>query len=267
MSHYFKRAILLSVCMVLTGAVPSLAQENTNIRVGVYNFPPVAMVDHENQADGLLGDLLAELVHEHRDLTFQIIHTSPKRRHLDFRSGLFDVMFFENPNWSWSPEEIEISGPILRDEEVYVALNKDDRNQSFFQEISERRIVAIAGYHYGFARLETDSERLRANFDIELSHSHQRNLDLIKADRPTLAEVAIVSRSFLHTYFSRFPNQRDNFLVSKTIDQSYNLHVISRKEGPVSAQAIESRLEPLIRSGRYQQLVRNHGLQLPENLP
>lgn len=267
MSKYLKRVILLSVCAVLAGAVPALAQESTNIRVGVYNFPPVAMVNHENQANGLLGDLLDELEQEHRDLSFQIIHTSPRRRHLDFRNGLFDVMFFEHPSWSWSPDEIESSSPLLRDDEVYVALNKEDRDQSFFDRVSERRIVAIAGYHYGFAGLETDSEELREKFDIEFSHSHQRNLDLIKVDRPALAEVAVVSRSFLHTYFSRFLDQRDNFLVSETVDQSYELHVITRKGGPVSVRTIESRLEPLIENGRYQKLVRNHGLQLPKNLP
>ena len=187
-------------------------------------------------------------------------------RCMDFRSGLYDVMFFEDPGWGWASEAVETSTPVLKDEEIYVALNKTNRDQSFFNRISERQIVAIAGYHYGFAGLETDSSELRKEFDIEFSHSYQRNLDLIKADRPSLAEVALVSRSFLYTYFARFPDQRDDFLVSEKIDQSYELHVLTRKSGPISLKTIEGLLRPLIKSGRYQKLVRKHGLQLPEGM-
>jgi ABC-type amino acid transport substrate-binding protein len=244
----------------------AFASQKTQVRIGVYNFPPIAMVDQHNRARGLLGDPLAEFRNLNTDLSFKVLHTSPSRRHLDFRSGLFDVMFFEHPDWNWASKPIEISGPILRDEEVYVALNKDNRDQSFFDRIGERRIVAIAGYHYGFAGLESDSNKLRNQFDIELSHSHQRNLDLIRADRPSVAEVAIVSRSFLTTYFSRFPDQRDDFLVSDNVDQTYELHVITRKNGPVSLKTVEELLQQLIDSGRYQELVTRHGLQLPQAL-
>jgi ABC-type amino acid transport substrate-binding protein len=79
--------------------------------------------------------------------------------------------------------------------------------------------------------------------------------------------VAVVSRSFLSTYLSRFPDQREDLLVSDTVDQSYELHAITRKNGPVSPETIESMLQPLINSGRYQELVRKHGLQLPESMP
>jgi hypothetical protein len=175
-------------------------------------------------------------------------------------------MFFEHPSWSWHSESIAITGPILRDDEVYVALNKEGRGQSYFNRVSERRIVAIAGCHYGFAGLETDSQELSKHFDVELSHSHRRNLDLIRADRPSVAEMAVVSRSFLRNYFSRFPDRRGDFLISEALDQSYELHVITRKNGPVTTDTIEGLLQPLIDSGRYQKLVNKHELQLPKTM-
>jgi ABC-type amino acid transport substrate-binding protein len=261
-----KRAILLSVCVIIVGALPAFASKTTVVRIGVYNFPPIAMVDQNNQAMGLLGDLLEEFESQNNDFSFEILHTSPKRRHLDFRNGLFDVMFFEHPNWGWHSEPVNITAPILRDDEMYVALNKEDRDQSYFNRVSDRRIVAIAGYHYGFAGLETDSKELNKHFDIELSHSHRRNLDLIRANRPSVAEVAIVSRSFLRNYFSRFPDRRGDFLISDALDQSYELHVITRDNGPVTPETIESLIQPMIESGRYQKLVKKHGLQLPKGL-
>lgn len=261
-----KHTILLFVCFAIVGTLPAFASPNTIIRVGVYNFPPIAMVDQDDQAIGLLGDLLEEFRSQNDNVSFEILHTSPKRRHLDFRNGLFDVMFFEHPDWGWRSEPVKMTRPILRDDEVYVALNREGRDQSFFNRVGQHRIVAIAGYHYGFAGLETDSEELSKHFDVEFSHSHRRNLDLILADRPSVAEVAVVSRSFLANYFSRFPDRRGDFLISDVLDQSYELHVITRESGPISPETIESLLQPLIDSGRYQKLVKKRGLKLPESL-
>ncbi|MDI9243661.1 transporter substrate-binding domain-containing protein [Marinobacter sp. CHS3-4] len=266
-----KRPLALSIYLAFICTQPAFASSHgeliaSPLKVGVYDFPPIAMVRKKHQAKGLLGDLLGELEKTHEGLDFQVVHTSPMRRQLDFRTGLFDVMFFEHPTWSWGSEAIEISYPILRDDEVYVALNKDDRDQSFFDNIRKRRIVAIAGYHYGFAGWETDSEKLRKNFDIELSHSHIRNLYLIEADRPSVAEVAVVSRSFLNQYLDEHPNKQNLFLVSDKVDQSYELNVITRHSGPVDVQQIERLLKPLIESGRYQEMVRQHGLQLPTGM-
>ncbi|WP_225314336.1 substrate-binding periplasmic protein [Marinobacter halotolerans] len=266
MPRYLKSMILMSACAVFFFALPAFASPKSVIRIGAYNFPPIAMVDEDNQANGLLGDLLDALRTQQDTFSFEVIHTSPRRRYLDFSNGLFDVMFFENPDWSWNQDDINFSAPMLKDEEVYIALKKDNRDQSFFDNLSERRIVAIAGYHYGFAGFETDSEELSKRFNIELSHSHRRNLKLIRADRPSVAEVAVVSRSFLNTYLSRFPEHRDDLLISEQLDQTYQLRVITRKNGPVGVDTIEGLLQPLIDSGRYQELVREHGLQLPRNI-
>lgn len=261
------KTVLLILCLPVALGFTAKASSETEIVVGVYHFPPVAAVRDNRKAEGLLGDLLAELEATHEDLSFRIVHTSPKRRHLDFEAGLYDVIFFESPEWGWESWPIAATGPILADEDVYVALNKPGRDQSFFDNIGERNIVAISGYHYGFAGLSTDNSKLKERFQIEFSHSHARNLSLIKADRPSLAEMAIVSRSYLHMYLEQNPQDRDRLLVSDKADQRYLLHILARKGGPISPQSLERMILPLIEQGRYQQMVRNHGLQLPPDLP
>ena len=99
-------------------------------------------------------------------------------------------------------------------------------------------LVAISGYHYGFAGLSTDNAELEKRFSIEFSHSHSRNLDLIKADRPSLAEVAVVSRSYLQSHLNDNPKDSDRFLVSDTPDQTYLLHIMARDNGPIDADHI-----------------------------
>jgi len=261
------KAARLILALPLACGLISTVSAQTKISVGVYHFPPVAAVNSHDQAEGLLGDLLTELGTTNDNLSFRIVHTSPKRRHLDFQAGLYDVIFFENPGWGWESFPVEATRPILKDDELYVALKKPGRDQSFFDNVSERHIVAISGYHYGFAGLSTDNAELEQRFKIEFSHSHSRNLELIKADRPSLAEVAVVSRSYLQRYLNDHPDDRGRFLVSESPDQTYLLHIMARENGPIDAQTLEEMLSPLIRDGRYQRLVESHGLQLPPDLP
>ncbi len=209
---------------IMLAAAPVFANE-TEITVGVYHFPPIASVDDNGEPTGLLGDLLQELEQANPTVSFRVFHTSPKRRYLDFEAGLYDVIFFDD--------------------------------------LEQRSIVAISGYHYGFTGYETDNSVLEQKFNIEFSDSHSRNIKLIKADRPSVAEVAIVSHSYLQRHLTRHPEDWDELLVSKKPDQRYQLSIIARKGGTASADEMLRLLAPLVDNGRYRHLVENWGLQLP----
>ena len=247
---------------IMLAAAPVFADE-TEITVGVYHFPPIASVDDNGEPTGLLGDLLQELEQANPTVSFRVFHTSPKRRYLDFEAGLYDVIFFESPDWGWTKRNVDISRPILADEELYVALKKPGRDDSFFDDLEQRSIVAISGYHYGFTGYETDNSVLEQKFNIEFSDSHSRNINLIKADRPSVAEVAIVSHSYLQRHLARHPEDWDKLLVSREPDQRYQLSIIARKGGAASADEMLRLLAPLVDNGRYRQIVENWGLQLP----
>jgi ABC-type amino acid transport substrate-binding protein len=247
---------------IMLAAAPVFADE-TEITVGVYHFPPIASVDDNGEPTGLLGDLLQELEQANPTVSFRVFYTSPKRRYLDFEAGLYDVIFFESPGWGWTKRNVDISRPILADEELYVALKKPGRDDSFFDDLEQRSIVAISGYHYGFTGYETDNSVLEQKFNIEFSDSHSRNIKLIKADRPSVAEVAIVSHSYLQRHLAGHPEDWDKLLVSREPDQRYQLSIIARKGGAASADEMLRLLAPLVDNGRYRQLVENWGLQLP----
>lgn len=251
----------VTASLVLGGAAATHAKNV--ITVGAYYFPPVAEVSRDNTPQGLLGDLVAGLEAVNDDLDIHIFYTSPKRRYLDFEAGLYDVIFFESADWGWADRDVTMSRPILTDEELYVALKKPGRDLSFFDDIASRRLVAMSGYHYGFANLETDSQTLQENFDIEFSDSQIRNLKLIKADRPSVAEVAIISRSYLQMHLSEHPEDWRRLLISDKLDQRYQLRIIAREGGPATASDMLRLMAPLVANGSYRLMVEKWGLQLP----
>ena len=260
--HTFTR-IVLALLLGVSGLAVADNGGVQEIKVGVYNFPPSAGIGADGQATGLLADTLKHLDEANPQVRFKVIHTSPKRRYLDFNAGLYDVIFFESPAWGWDEYEHDASMPILTDEEIYLALRKPGRDLSFFDDLTKRRIVAMSGYHYGFADFEIDAEELNKRFNIEFSDSHRRNINLIKADRPSVTEVAIVSRSYLQQHLERNPEDWDTFLVADEPDQVYRLAIITRTDGPVNASDMIRLFDPLMRSGTYRRLVEKWGLQLP----
>jgi hypothetical protein len=189
--------------IIVTVACSQTAYSDTRVTVGVYHFPPAAVVTDAKKISGLLGQILDELNARQSDYTFVPYITSSQGRHRDFIHGRYDVIFFESPKWSWGGIEHQATHPLLKDEEVYLALKKPGRDQSFFNHLHIRRIVAMLGYHYDFADYETDGDILRQRFDIELSHSHRRNIDLILADRPDIAEITVVGRSYLQLFLKK----------------------------------------------------------------
>ncbi|WP_336367688.1 transporter substrate-binding domain-containing protein [Marinobacter sp. C2H3] len=255
-------ALLTALWLLTLIANTRPAFADTEITIGVYNFPPIAGMDGD-RVTGLLGDLLETLEAVHPGVHFKPVYTSPRRRYLDYQEGLFDVMFFESGDWEWRKRGALVSRPILMDEEFYVALKKPGRDLSFFDDIADRHILAMAGYHYGFAGLEADDRELRKRFHIEFSDSQQRNLKLIKADRPSVAEVAIMSQSFLRGHLAKSPKDWDKLLISDRPDQTYKLGIVTRPNGPVTADDMINLLEPLIDNGQYRLLVEKWNLRLP----
>ena len=255
-------AMVLAFLLTLA-TLPANAAER-EIRVGVYHFPPIAKVNQDHRLEGLLADVLAALATLNPQYRFRIVHTSPKRRYLDFDARLYDVIFFESADWQWRNKPALISPPLLQDEDLFIALAKPGRDQSFFHHLDQRRIVARAGYHYAFADFETDPVKLQQRFHIEFSDSNHRTLQLIKADRPSVAEIGLINHAYLMTHLAQHPEDRDRFLIREQPDQIYRLSVIANPAGPVTTRDILQMLTPLVADGRYLAWVEHWGLQLPD---
>lgn len=257
-----------TLCVLTVLLWSNVGAAATRVRVGVYDFPPIAQLTDSGKLGGLLGGLLDILNDRQSDYIFEPFLTSAKRRYLDFRDHRYDVIFFEDPDWGWSGNDIQISAPLLADEEVYVALRKPGRDQSFFDNLDAHRVVAMLGYHYGFTRGDISEESLHKRFNIELSRSHRRNLELILADRPSVAEITVVSRSYLALFLRQHPEDRNKLLISDKSDQRYQLRAIAHKTGAITIPTLQTLLQPIMRDGTYQRLVKAHQLTLPaDGLP
>lgn len=246
--------LIRSTLLIMLGLISFMAHSETVIKVGGYEFPPYLNTHDMSRNYGATIDLIEALNQVQDDYLFQYFPTSSKRRYMDFAAGRYDMIMFESIEWGWEGYPIEQSQVFMDGEERYIAYNREGRGQDFFDDIASKRIVGILGYHYGFANLNADESYLSEHFNILLSTDHLRNMQLILADRPELAQVAVVSRSFLSEYLRENPEHREKLLISDKIDQTYQHRILIRKESKISVDKLNELINLLESNGVLEEL-------------
>lgn len=243
------------VVLGLLAAQPLLAAQL--IKVGAYHFPPYVSKPEAEQAQGLLPDLLATLNAQQSEYQFVLVPTSVTRRFRDFQNARYDLIMFESPTWGWQNTPHETFDLQVQDAEVYVAKAAAGRGQEYFSQFSGKRLALYNGYHYGFAQFNADPEYLAKQFNAVLTYSHDSNLLMVLRER---ADLTVVTRSYLHRYLLRYPEQRTQMLVSDRVDQVYRHQALLRPNAPISVQGLRGLLRQLRDGGQLSALYRQYDL-------
>lgn len=227
------------------------------IKVGAYHFPPYVSKPESEAPQGLLPDLLATLNAQQSDYQFVLVPTSVTRRFRDFQSARYDLIMFESPTWGWQNTPHETFDLQVQDAEVYVAKAAAGRGQEYFSQFSGKRLALYNGYHYGFAQFNADPEYLAKQFNAVLTYSHDSNLLMVLRER---ADLTVVTRSYLHRYLLRYPEQRTQMLVSDRVDQVYRHQALLRPNAPISVEGLRGLLRQLRDGGQLSALYRQYDL-------
>ena len=254
---YLIRSALLFILSIASLVV----QSETVIKVGGYEFPPFVNTKNMQRNHGATIDMIESLNQLQNEYLFEYFPTSSKRRYMDFSAGRYDIIMFENYEWGWEGQPVEQSKVFMAGGEVYIAYNREGRDQHFFDNMASKRMVGILGYHYGFANFNADESYLSEHFNVLLSTDHLRNIRLILTDRPELAEIAVVTRSFLGEYLRENPDQRKELLISDKFDQEYQHRILVRKNADISVDKVNELLTELESSGVMDKLKKRYGLE------
>lgn len=250
-----KRMLGLLWLVLLVFINPGQAASPQPVTVGGYVFPPYVVVGQDGRPEGITPALIAALNEIQNQYQFEFFLTSARRRFQDFEDGKFDMLFFESMEWGWRSigARLDQSPPLLSDDEVWIALAGEGRDQQFLSTLKGRRIAGILGYHYRFADFESDPDVLRKRFDITLVNTNSASIELIMKGR---VDQAIVTRSYLNDYLERHPEYVSRLLVSDFTDQNYSLRMLVRHGVSPGVGELESLLMQLRDAGTLKQLFR-----------
>ena len=224
--------------------------------VGGYPFPPF-VESTDGMFEGLTLDLIKEFNKFQKQYRFSFHPTSPKRRYSDFDKGMFDMLFFESIQWGWQEKDITASRVFLKGGEVYITRASPEKDQRYFESFTGKSLIGYLGYHYGFANFNSDETNLRKNFDITLSNSHKRNIQMILKKR---IDIGIVTISYLNRYLMNHPENKNQLLISSKLDQVYHHTILIRKNNTPDVHEINRLLDEMKKAHVLSDLFRKYGL-------
>ncbi len=252
-------ARFLAATIVVLGLASGGASAAELVRVGGYDFPPFVELENGGTPRGLTADLIDALNKAQDQYEFRFVQTSARRRYGDVAAGLFDMVFFESPEWEWTAKgaAVDFSNVFLQGGEVYIAPAKPGRGQEWFADLRGKRLVGILGYHYGFANFVADPEVLTKTWGMKLVNNHRSSIEMVLADR---MDVGVVTDSYLWAYLARNPGAQERLLISDRFDQRYNHRVLVRRGGAIDVDSVNRLLAGLEKDGTLVRLWKNAGV-------
>lgn len=235
--------LLISAGLGLAMLPVMAAQE---VRVGAAHFPPYTVRPETGADTGLLPQLVLDLNTLQTQYHFVLVPTSIPRRFRDFQDGRIDMAIFENPEWGWAGIPYTSVDMGLEDAEIFVTRRGDHRDQTYFADLTGKRLALFSGYHYAFADFNADPQYLADHFNATLTYSHDSNLMMVLRER---ADIALVTRSYLYDYLNRNPGVAKELLISDRIDQLYHHYALLRPQAPITGEQFNQLLQALRANG------------------
>lgn len=226
----------------------SFANAEKIVQVVGYTFPPFVSKDG---TEGLTTEFLTFLNKQQSTFRFEFSKVPPNRRYWMMKNQIADLILFEMPEWGWGEyaDIFDQTQVMLLGGEVFIAHSEEGRNQTYFDEIKDKSIAGVFGYHYGFAGFNNDRDWLEKNFSIFLTDDPENVITMVIKNR---ADVGVVTQAFLSRYLSGHPEAGKDLLISETTDQEYRLRALIGKHSPISAAQFEAILEKAKASGDLQ---------------
>ena len=234
-------------------------QAKTLVKVGGYEFPPyIEIVD--GRASGLTVELISELNKIQSDYHFELVLTTPIRRFKDYQQGLFDAVFFEDPNWGWlQGNHIISNSPVIAtDSEVFIALKQFAKSQAWFDNLDDKTLIGILGYHYQLANFENNPSILENKYKMTLLSNHKRSIELVLKKR---SDMAIVTRSYLNQYLNKYPQSKNKLLISERVAQTYKHQLLIRPTQQLDINTLYKLVKKALSQNTFATRLEQLGLQ------
>lgn len=246
-----KTTLILLLTSLTTWAKP------IPVQLGGYEFPPY-VINRGGTYEGLTLDLITLLNQKQTKYVFSFVPTTTYRRYHDLKSSRYQIMAFESKTWGWAVGTVEASKIFRHGAEVFVAHKDKAKSQSYFDDLQNKTIKGMQGYHYGFLGLSTSNKALK-DFNVEFTNTLDGNIRSVVMKR---ADIAMVTKEYLDIYLKNHPEERPKLVISTKYDQLYDLGILVSKEQKIISVAEVNRLiDMILNDGSWSTLLKDKGIE------
>lgn len=226
------------------------------VTVGGYPFEPFVEGDA-----GITPAFIALLNERQSDYEFRFLPVPARRRYELLDRAVIDAVFFEMPAWGWREthaDRIEVTAPILRGAELFVALEGSPLGDQLFELSPHRSVALTLGYHYAFADFNADQAHIRSLVTATFAERVSQTLRYLETGT---VEVGVLSNIFLLREFQRRPALKGRLKVADHIDHEYALPLMVRRGGPVPRDTLAAMLRAMTADGSLKAFFKGYGLE------
>lgn len=148
--------------------------------------------------------------------------------------GKYDISLYDEPSWGWDLNKINYSCIYETGSEVF--FSKKKKNNSFFTSLENKKIAAMRGYHYAFAKFNNNESLLKKSYNISLLNSQTSIIGHVLKER---SDIGVITEGFFDEWLNEDPSRMGMLYKSKIKDQIYNFRVILRNDAPISMDYIQ----------------------------
>lgn len=241
------------LCLLFCIIHPCDARVLVNIGMTDTRQPPFVTVNGE----GLSLDIVNALNKVQTDYLFVHKVYPTKRLHASVKNGSVDIVSFQNPLWFKNHVITGSSCILFQSKDVFFALRVKVDNESYFDNIESKEILAIAGFHYAFAEGNNDTEFLHSNFNIVLAKNETAVIRGVLKGR---GDVGIASKSTLDYLRLEQPGEYEKLQVSQLVDSTHDRHFLLFANSVIDTHTFNEYLSLLDESGVMGVLFNKYGL-------
>jgi hypothetical protein len=235
---------------------PLMAQ--TTILVGATDSEIIPFIFKDGS--GLGTDLVDLLNTVQRQYQFEYIILPFKRTYKEFYSGKLHMVAFQSVDWGWDKSRVFETYKLVRAKDVYIALKKPGRDESFFDGVGNLSTIGVFGYFYKYAEYITDHTILINKYNTLTVKSEGTVIQMLLRRR---GEIGIISSTLLD--YKKLTEQEvyNKFLISIRHDSEYSTNFIISKTAPVSPKEINKFWVLLKNNGLMAKAFKKYGLTPP----
>jgi ABC-type amino acid transport substrate-binding protein len=200
--------------------------------------------------EGPIAEFIARMNEVQAQFRFELQIVPRLRVDLMFRQGEADVFPLRTVAWTDPALKLRATRTLLKTGDLYIARADHPLRAAVFQDLPQRRIAGVRGYHYAVFGNNPDANWIRAHFKAELLPSNESVIEFVRLGR---AEVGIVPEAIM-VHALRDARLARELVVSPQYDSRVELSHLVREGGPISVEAMNGIVELLERAGHLQRL-------------
>lgn len=204
------------------------------VKIGGYEYSP--FIEKEGK-EGIVKDLIDNLNATQKKYHFEFVLTSANRRYRDFVGQRYDVILFEDESWSWKDVGVKYDRtPVLGlGGEMAVAYNDGSRDQSYFENMQDKKVEVVLGFHYQVTDMKTDAESVTQKGIIQ-GKSYEDNLADLIAKK---VDVTFVNSFALNKFLNKNKDLKDKLLIRQKLDHQFALRGLVHPNSPIKVSELE----------------------------